>query len=89
MGCGPVYDPSKDQRLTQDMETELAADVEFFKHPTKGRVRLRGELVHPPGSLPTRASSAPDDEGGVVRCPPMEYDGGEFDAPDPETWEPA
>jgi hypothetical protein len=65
IACG-VYDPRDDPRLQQDMEAELAADVEWFDHPTKGRIRLRDELVHPPGPIrfPLEQPDGYANEGG-------------------------
>lgn len=39
--------PRHDPRLEQDMDAMLEADVEYFDHPTMGRVRLRDVLVWP------------------------------------------
>jgi hypothetical protein len=67
LACG-TYDPRDDPRLQQDMEAELAADVEFFDHPTLGRIRLRDTLVHPPGPihLDDLAAPVPDEPSGRV-----------------------
>lgn len=76
LGCGSPYDPTRDVRLAQDMEAELAADVELYDHPTKGRIRLVDELVHPAGSLPYTAAE-------------LEQAGAHGDLPDLVEWDPA
>ena len=37
--------PRHDPRLEQDMDAILEADVEYFDHPTLGRIRIRDHLV--------------------------------------------